>query len=160
MSQLLQAMAALLFFLASCGPSKQSASLTETEVTNMVYAKEFTFRADQMMPTGGRSRMLTEAYLFKVSPQELSADLPYMGRAFTANISTTDGGMRFTSRDFSYQQNPGKKNSWTVTINPRDQSDVRECILTIQSNGTADLSINSNKRQPIRYNGHIQPNTK
>jgi hypothetical protein len=68
--------------------------------------------------------------------------------------------MRFTSKDFSYQQNPGKKNSWTVTINPRDQQDVRECILNIYSNGTADLSINSNNRQPIRYSGYIQPNTK
>lgn len=157
-------MSGLLFLflalLGSCSSSKPVTTLTETEVTNMVNAREFTFRADQMMPAGGRSRLLTEAYLFKVSPQEVASDLPYMGRAYTANISTTDGGMRFTSKDFSYQQNPGKKNSWTVTINPRDQQDVRECILNIYSNGTADLSINSNNRQPIRYSGYIQPNTK
>jgi hypothetical protein len=160
MNKLSPAITALLLFMASCGPSKQASTLTETEVTNMVNAKAFSFKADQMYPAGGKTRLLTETYLFKVSPQEVNADLPYMGRAYTANISTTDGGMRFTSRDFSYQQNPGKKNSWTVTINPRDQSDVRECILTIQSNGSADLSITSNNRQPIRYNGHIQPDTK
>jgi hypothetical protein len=126
----------------------------------MVNAKEFTFRAEQMLPTGGKSRLLTETYVFRVSPQEVSSDLPYMGRAYTANVATTDGGMRFTSKDFTYQQNPGKKNSWTVYIYPKDQADVRECILTVYSDGGADLSINSNNRQPIRYNGHIQPNSK
>lgn len=160
MSKLFPVISAMLLLLFSCGPSKPANTLSETEVTNMVNAKTFIFQADQMLPTGGKTRLLTETYLFKVSPNEVVADLPYMGRAFSANISTTDGGMRFTSRDFSYQQTPAKKNSWTITINPRDQQDVRECILNMYANGSADLSINSNSRQTIRYNGHIQTNTK
>ena len=160
MKAILTAAAAILTILYACSPGKQAAGLSESDVTNMVNAKDFAFRADQMLPSGGKTRVLTEAYLFRVSPQEINSDLPYMGRAYTANISTTDGGMRFTSRDFTYEQSPGKKNSWSIVIKPKDQADVRECILTVFSNGFADLSINSNNRQPIRYNGHIQPNTR
>jgi hypothetical protein len=149
-----------LLVLASCSGSKPVTNLTETEVAGMVNAKDFAFRAEQMLPSGGRTRILNETYLFRVSPQELVADLPYMGRAYSATIGTSDGGMRFTSRDFTYQQTPGKKNSWNIVIYPKDQSDVRECMMTVYSNGSADLSINSNNRQQIRYNGYIQPNTK
>lgn len=150
----------ILVLLASCSGSKPATTLSETEVARMVEAKDFSFRAEQMMPSGGRTRILNETYLFKVSPQEIVSDLPYMGRAFSASVGASDGGMRFTSKDFTYQQTPGKKNSWNITINPKDQSDVRECQLTVYSNGSADLLINSNNRQQIRYNGYIQPNMK
>lgn len=149
-----------LLLLSACASSQQAPRISETEVANLVNAKDFSFRAEQMLPSGGRSRMLTETYLFKVTPQEVVSDLPYMGRAYTANIGTTDGGMRFTSKNYTYQQTPGKKNSWNITIYPKDQSDVRECLLTVYSNGSADLLINSNNRLQIRYNGYIQANVK
>ncbi|MCU0380013.1 MAG: DUF4251 domain-containing protein [Chitinophagaceae bacterium] len=153
-------MPAILLVLASCSGSKTVTSLTETEVAGMVNAKDFAFRAEQMLPSGGRTRILNEAYLFRVTPQEVVSDLPYMGRAYSATIGSSDGGMRFTSKNYTYQQTPGKKNSWNITIYPKDQSDVRECLLTVYSNGTADLLINSNNRQQIRYNGYIQANAK
>lgn len=159
MKKLLLAFPAILLILSSCGGSRQaSTGLSETEVTSLVNGKDFYFRAEQMLPQGGKTRVLTESYSFKVTPSQLVSDLPYMGRAFTANMGSGDGGMRFTSKDFTYQQNPGKNNGWNVYIYPKDQHDVRECILNIFSNGRADLLINSNNRQQIRYNGYVMAN--
>ena len=149
-----------LFLLSACSSSKPTGSGSVIDIGSMVNAKDFAFRANQMYPSGGRTRILNETYLFTVTPAQVVSDLPYAGRAFTANPGSTDGGMRFTSRDFSYQQTMGKKDSWIITINPKDQNDVRECLLTIYTNGTADLSISSNNRQTIRYSGYLQANQK
>jgi hypothetical protein len=150
---------ATLLFLWSCSGSKPVTGLSEADVQQMVNAKNFAFRANQMMPSGGRTRILNETYLFSVAPEQVVADLPYMGRAFTVNYGSTDGGMRFQSTQFDYDVKPGRKNGWIVTIRPRDQADVRECIMNIYTNGSADLAINSNNRQQIRYDGYLQPNT-
>jgi hypothetical protein len=150
---------ATLLVLWSCSGSKPVTGLSEADVQQMVNAKEFSFRANQMMPSGGRAIILNETYLFTVTPEKVVADLPYMGRAFTVNYGSTDGGMRFQSVNFDYNVSPGRKNGWTVTIRPKDQGDVRDCIMNIYTNGTADLSINSNNRQQIRYDGFLQPNT-
>jgi hypothetical protein len=159
MKKLLFALSVTLLVLQSCGGSKQSTKgLSESDVTNLINGKDFYFRAEQMLPQGGKTRILNESYSFKVTPAQVVSDLPYMGRAFTANMGSSDGGMRFTSKDYTYQQNPGKNNGWTVYIYPKDQNDVRECILNVFSNGRADLLINSNNRQQIRYNGYIQTN--
>ena len=149
----------MIMTLWSCSGSKPVTGLTDVDVQQMVNARDFAFRADQMMPSGGRTRILNETYLFTVSPEKVVADLPYMGRAISVTYGATDGGMRFQSTRFDYNVCPGRKNGWTVTIRPKDQSDVRECIMNVYSNGTADLSINSNNRQQIRYSGYLQPNT-
>lgn len=149
-----------LFLLAACSSSKSTGTLSATDIASLVNAKDFAFRANQMYPSGGRTRILNENYLFSVTPSQVVSDLPYAGRAFTANPGSTDGGMRFTSRDFAYQQTTGKKDSWVITINPKDQNDVRECLLTVYANGNADLSISSNNRQTIRYSGYLQANVK
>jgi hypothetical protein len=150
---------ATVLFLFSCSGSKPVTGLAEADVQQMVNAKDFAFRADQMMPSGGRTRILNETYLFTVTPEKVVADLPYMGRANSVSYGATDGGMRFQSTNFDYNVSPGRKNGWNVTIRPKDQNDVRECIMNVYSNGTADLSINSNNRQQIRYSGYLQPNT-
>ena len=148
-----------IFMVLACNSTKSTTgNLSEADIASMVNAKDFAFRASQMLPSGGRSRMLNESYLFTVKPQEVVADLPYAGRAFTTTPGSSDGGMRFTSRDFSYQQATGKKNGWVITINPKDQNDIRECLLTVYANGNADLSITSNSRQLIRYSGYLQAN--
>jgi Domain of unknown function (DUF4251) len=145
-----------LLLLSACSSSKSTGNISESDVATMVNAKSYAFRADQMFPSGGRTRILNETYLFTVTPSQVVSDLPYAGRAYTANPGSTDGGMRFTSQNFTYEQEAGKKNGWVIKINPKDQTDVRECLLTVYANGNADLSITSNNRQMIRYSGYLQ----
>jgi hypothetical protein len=112
-----------------------------------------------VIPSSGRQRILTSEYTVTVRKDSIISDLPYFGRAYTAPIGTTDGGIKFTSVDFGYAINPRKKGGWEVNIKPRDGQDVQNMAFTIYGNGKAYLSINSNNRQAISFNGHIS-NTK
>jgi hypothetical protein len=128
----------------------------DSVVAKMLDEQNFIFRAEQMLPQGGRQRILTETtYILKVEANKVTADLPYAGRAFTASPGSTDGGIRFTSEKFSYVKTPRKKGGWDITINPKDINDVRECQLTVFENGTASLMVSSNNRSVISYQGRI-----
>jgi len=76
---------AVVFFLGSfnyCSAQNKTTGLTEAQVMDLVNNKQFQFLAQYMVPSGGRSKVLTENYTVNVSPEEVSADLPYVGRAY------------------------------------------------------------------------------
>jgi hypothetical protein len=141
----------------SCFAQNKTTGLTEVQVTELVNSRQFQFKAQNMLPSGGRSKVLTENYTMNVSPDEVSADLPYTGRAYTAPIDPADVGIKFVSKDFAYEKKEGKKKSWEITISPKDGKDVRTCQLTVYENGNANLMVSSNSRQPISYSGVIAP---
>jgi len=148
----------VVFFLGSfycCSAQNKTTGLTEAQVMGLVNNKQFQFLAQNMFPSGARSKMLTENYTMNVSPEEVSADLPYVGRAYNAPMDPADVGIRFVSKDFTYEEKKGKKDSREITISPKDAKDVRSCLFTIYPNGNANLMVNSNNRQTISYSGVI-----
>jgi hypothetical protein len=149
---------AVVFFIGSfyyCSAQNKTTGLTESQVMDLVNNKQFQFLAQYMVPSGGRSKVLTDNYTVNVSPEEVSADLPYVGRAYNAPMDPADVGIRFVSKDFTYEEKKGKKDSWEITISPKDGKDVRSCQFTVYSNGNANLMVSSNNRQPISYSGVI-----
>lgn len=121
-------------------------------VKAMIDARRYVFKAQSVIPTGGRFRQLTSLYTVKVGKDTVEADLPYFGRAYSAPIGT-DGGIKFTSTKFDYQLKEIKK-GWQVTIKP-ETGDARQLFMTIFTDGTASLQVTSNNRQPISFNGYI-----
>jgi hypothetical protein len=71
------------------------------------------------------------------------------------DIGTAEVGMKFTSKDFTYESNTLTKSREQITIKPKDVNDVHEIYLIVYPDGTADLRINSNSRQTIAYQGNI-----
>lgn len=128
--------------------------LDAAAVKNMIESKNFIFKAEYVSPVGGRSRPLTSEYDVSVRNDKVVSYLPYFGRAYTAPINTTDGGIKFTSTKFDYTINQ-KKNKWEVRIKPRDVSDVQDMYLTVFDNGRASLRVNNTNRQNISYDGYI-----
>lgn len=126
-----------------------------TTVRKAIELRQYIFKAQTMSPLKGGSRQLTTEYSLKVSKDTIVAYLPYVGRAFTAPINTTDGGINFTSIEFTYQAGLQKKKKWEITINPKDASDVRELNLTVFTNGRASLRVTSNNREPISFDGYV-----
>lgn len=123
-------------------------------VKAMLDAQRYVFKAQSVNPTGSRFRQLnTTDYTVKVGKDTIESDLPYFGRAYSAPINPTDGGIKFTSTKFDYQLKETKK-GWEVTIKP-DAGDARQLFMTIFSNGTASLQVTSNNRQPISFNGYV-----
>jgi len=124
-------------------------------IKNIMEQQRFVFSANMANPTGMRAIFLTPPYLVQVSKDTIQSDLPFFGRAFSAPMNPTEGGIRFTSTDFEYAQSYRKK-SWTITIRPKDVTDVQRMILQVFDNGKANLQVTSNNRQPISFNGQVK----
>ena len=132
---------------------KKAAKLTA--IKDMVESQNYVFKAQTALPMSGPSRQLTPDYDLKVTKQSIISYLPYFGRAYTAPMDPSKGGIQFTSKDFDYTLTPGKKDGWNVLIKPKDYRDVQQMSLSISSTGYAIVQVTSTSRQPISFNGVI-----
>ena len=129
---------------------------TKSDIKSLVDGKNFVFSAQTVLPSTGSVRQLTSGYYtLRFSKDTLVADLPYFGRAYSAPIDPTQGGLKFTSKDFDYAVKE-KKKEWDITIKPHDAGDASQIYLTVYDNGTAYLQVVSINRQPITFNGVIE----
>lgn len=141
-----------------CSSTKQTeGSSADPKINEMLNNQSFTFRANQVIPTGGRTRQLMETfYTMTVNDKKVMADLPYFGRAFNASMGS-DGGIKFTSSNYDLTKTDRNKGGWDIRIVPKDVTDIRELNMTVFANGSASLVVNSNNRQPITFQGNIIP---
>lgn len=149
----------ILIFPSGCGTTQTVAEkrTKAAEIGRKVNDGEFTFKATYAYPTGYRSIYLSPYYYLKVSNETVEAYLPYYGRAYTAPMDPTKGGIRFTSTDFDYEIIQGKREgNWLVRIETHDTD--REIILhlDIWENGSARLDVTDPHRQPISFQGDIE----
>lgn len=138
---------------------KEKAAEKAAAVKKLVESQNYVFNAQTVIPMGGRSRQITSDYDLRVAKDSVISWLPYFGRAFTAPIDPTKGGIQFTSRDFEYTVTDAKKGGWNIVIKPKDASDVQQMQLNIYENGYAYLQVMSNNRQPISFNGYVTERT-
>jgi hypothetical protein len=128
---------------------------TELTTRQMLETKNFIFKAQTVNPQRGRLRQLTSEYDVVVTNDTVIAFLPYFGRAYSAPIDPSEGGIKFTSGKFDYSLTAGKKKSWTLKIKPDDIKDVQDLYFTIFENKKATLLVNSMNRESILFNGYI-----
>lgn len=139
---------------------KAGGSLTKQEVitklTEKIESTNYTFVPQTALPMSGKSISLDYSYSLKVSEDTINSYLPYFGRAYTAPISPTDGGIKFTSKDFEYSVTKNKKGMWDVSITTKDTPRKYSLSLSIGDTGYATLVVNENNRQPISFYGKIE----
>ena len=135
--------------------SAQKDSAKTAAIKDLVNNRHYTFKAQTVTPLSGRFRQLTSEYDLQVSTDRIVAFLPYFGRAYSAPIDPSKGGIQFTSKDFDYSATPRKKDGWNISIKTKDVPDDQRMQLTVSSNGTATLQVTSNSRQAITFNGYI-----
>ena len=154
--------------LSAC--SSQKSSLNNTNTSDLVSSRSFTFVAQSVFPTedarynvrnmfpnGSNLYQLTSRYDVRVTSDSVIAYLPFFGRAYTAPVNPSEGGIKFTSTKFSYRESIRKKN-YEIEIVPQDNNDVRNIFITISPNGFASLRVLSVNKTPIAYNGTIESN--
>jgi hypothetical protein len=121
----------------------------------LIDAQNFVFTAQTVSPAYGNIRQLTTGdYTLSIFKDMVIADLPYFGRAYSAPIDPTQGGLQFKSKSFDYSVKTRKK-EWDIVIKPHDAGEASQLYLTVFNNGTAYLQVVSNNRQPISFNGII-----
>ncbi len=125
------------------------------KIKELIENQHYTFMAQSVTPLSGRLRQLTSDYDLQVSKDVIVSHLPYFGRAYSAPMNPSDGGIQFTSKDFEYTVTNKKKGGWDVNIKYKDTQDVKQMQLSIFDNGTSSLQVISNNRQSISFSGYI-----
>lgn len=171
--KLIKTFSLLLLMAATFSASAQTDKATTARI---VEAKDFSFVATSAIPldvttinnimsrmpgnvnAGGRIDLNGDLYDLTIKPDTVKAFLPFYGRAFTATMNQDDNGYRFTSKDFDYKMSKRKKGGWEVAINTKDVRNNARMNLSISENGYAVLSVVSNDKQSITYNGYVKEN--
>lgn len=135
--------------------SMPHAQQKETVIKNKVEGRSYVFMAQSVSPMRGSMHQLTTEYDLRVSPDSIISWLPYFGRAFSAPVNASEGGIKFTSTNFNYTSVNRTKGGWDITIKPKDAADVNQLLLTVFASGSASLQVISNNREPITFNGYI-----
>lgn len=154
----------VLFFLATTVQAQTGNHNNEDKgaaIQRMLDTKTFVFKAQTALPLRGQVLQLTSEYDMRLAGDTLIAFLPYFGRAFSAPMSTTEGGINFTTTSFGYNVQPKKRNKgWNVVLTPTDARDTRQLMLNVNKSGFATLLVTSNNRQPISFNGYVTDKSK
>jgi hypothetical protein len=124
-------------------------------IRSLVESQNYDFRATSVTPMSGRSRQLTSDYDLKVTKEAIVSYLPYFGRAYSAPMDPSQGGIQFTSKQFDYTISEGKKGGWNILIKPKDYRDVQQMNLSISEDGYGTLQVTSTQKQPISFYGSI-----
>jgi hypothetical protein len=134
----------------------------EAAIKSQVDARHYTFEATYVLPQRGGGKTLTSSdYDLRVTKDSVIAYLPYYGRAyFDVPYGGADGGLKFTSTKFSYDVKDKKKGGWEITIKPTDAKNINSLLLNISADGYASLSVTSNNRDFITFDGFIREDTK
>lgn len=143
----------------SCGSSQTAAQKQEMseKIRQKVDNLEFVFKANYAYPSTFKSINLSPYYDVKVSSDTIIAYLPYYGRAYSAPMNPSEGGIKFTSTTFDYEVKDGKKSgNWIIDIKVRDKGEETSLLFDIWDNGTARLSVSDARRQSISFSGEIE----
>jgi hypothetical protein len=135
---------------------KEEAKLEkQKQMKLLVDSKEFVFVARTAMPQGGRTVQLTTNYTLEFHPDVIKCDLPFFGRAYSGVGYGGIGGMQFEGKPLDLKIEK-KKKSYDIAVQVKGDNDSYLLMLSVYFDGTAYLSINSNNRSAISYNGNIE----
>jgi len=137
--------------------AQKNNDLKKEAIERMISSHNYVFKAQTVLPTGAvPNRQLTSEYDLRVSKDTVISHLPYFGRAYTAPMDPTKGGIQFTSTNFEYKETKRKKGGWDILIKPHDTQDASQLLLNITEAGYASLQVIGNNRQPISFSGYVE----
>ncbi|MBZ4033433.1 DUF4251 domain-containing protein [Flavobacterium sp. 17A] len=133
----------------------EQAEKKQKEIEDLIDSKTFVFEAQKVTPQGGRLIILDDyTYFLKFNVDTTSCDLPFFGRVYNVGYNG-DGGIKFEGKPENIKVGKKSKNiNFQATV--RGQNDTYDLMFRIFYNGSATLSINSNNRAPINYDGIIR----
>lgn len=162
-TQYIGKLALLVLLLATfpCMANAQNRRVEKEHKKEIILGKindqHFVFKPRNVIPMRGRSRNIsTDNYDLKITPDTITAYLPYFGRAYVAPMDPSQGGIQFTSVKFQYVKTSAKKGGWNIVIRPDDVGAIQQLTLSISSDGYASLQVTSTHRDPISFNGIIE----
>lgn len=129
----------------------------EKEIKALIDAKEFVFIGNSAFPQGFRTIDLTTNPNFvEFKKDTINSEMPFFGRGFSNIGYGNDRGLHFkgSPKEYSIEKN---KKGYHIKVVVKGTNDEYRLFLSVASEGSAMLSISSNNRSPISYDGDIRP---
>jgi hypothetical protein len=127
----------------------------QKQIETMVNSKNFVFVAQTAMPSGMEAvnLSLNQNYI-KFQPDQIDSYMPFFGRAYSGVGYGTDSGLHFKGipNKFAVEK---KEKFFQVDLVVKGESDTFSLSLSVGFEGSASLSISSNNRSTISYQGEI-----
>lgn len=129
----------------------------EKKTASLVAFKEFVFIGRTALPQGFRTIDLTNnSNYVEFKPDKITSEMPFFGRAYSGVAYNRDGGLKFEGKPKEFTVKKGKKD-YQIKAVVKGDTDVYSLFLSVFFEGSATLTISSNDRSTISYNGEIRP---
>lgn len=152
----------LLVIITGCQSNKPLTPEQQAKADALAYKIEnldFEFKPRTMKPMSGRTFQLAGGYYLYLSPESVTAYLPYIGRAYVAPTNPRSIGVDFTSQKFEYSVTQKKPGKYSIEIKPQDLNNIEDrgivFYISADTNGYATVSIQFTNRQTVSYYGVI-----
>ena len=126
------------------------------QIDTLIKSRVFVFVASRALPQGGNTiDLTTNSNFLKFRPDKIESYLPFFGRAYSIDYGG-DGGIKFEGKPQEYKvvtKKEGKGFEINVTVSVT--RDNYKLLLIVGPDGNAFLTINSNQRSTISYNGNV-----
>jgi hypothetical protein len=127
----------------------------QKQIEAMVNDTNFVFVARTALPTGMKSvNLTTNSNYVKYKPDLIDSYMPYFGRAYSSVGYGGDTGLKFTGKPEEFTVTKTKK-EFQVNAVVSSSTDKFNLSLYIGFEGSASLTISSNSRSTISYQGEI-----
>jgi hypothetical protein len=126
-----------------------------SQVEMMINAREFVFVPRIALPTGMKPvNISSNQYEIKFQPDFIDSYMPFFGRAYSAAAYGNDTGLKFKGKPENFTAKKSKR-SFQINAVIKGQADIFRLFLSVGSEGSASLSISSDNRSTITYQGEI-----
>jgi len=128
----------------------------QKQTDSLLFAKDFVFVPGTALPQGGKTmNIAASSYSVIFKPEHIKSYMPFYGRAYSGVGYGSDEGMMFEGKPEEFTVSLGKKN-YLVKAVVKGKSDTYILSLTVSFTGSASLTVTSNNRSSISYNGEIR----
>ena len=148
----------LIFFSFGQVNSQGKTEKAKSSIETLLNSKNFEFIANTAIPlTGAPKDLVGSNYSITFTPEKVISYMPFYGRAYSGMAYGRDKGMRFEGKpeDFIIT-NTGK--GYEINANVKGENDTYIISIITGNSGFATLSISSNDRGTISYQGEIVDN--
>lgn len=129
----------------------------QMQIEALINGKDFVFIARYALPMGAKQVDLTSNPNYvKFNPDMMDGYMPFFGTATSGIGLSGDNTIKFKIKPevFNIEK---KKKSFEVEAKVKGENDIYRLSLSVMFEGSASLSIISNNRSTISYQGEIFP---
>lgn len=122
-------------------------------IEGLLKSQSFEFIAKTVYPLSGSPKNVVGSdYSVTFSPEMVVSNLPFFGRAYSGMKMGRDKGMRFKGKPENFQIEKAEAYQVSTLVN---DGDTYKISLSLSNSGNATLTISSNSRGTISYQGDI-----